>query len=759
MTGSVHRGAVAVVALLGAAVPARAQDSVSVAPSGNCVLEWGAAPGGTAPALRHTQDESGAVADFFSGRTLFTCGTATMLADSAVSYETRGEVYLVGNVVYQDSVRSLESRLLSYYERDDLVIARDSVRLVRAADNSTLEGPYVEFLRAVSGIDELTTALGRPHMTLYPEGDDPGPPFDVDADRIVFAGEDEARGYGNVVIERDDMHGAADSIRLTRADEMGWMWGDPWIDAEDVRLEGDVISFRSEQEELKEIHSAGEGRAVGESFEIDAEVIDVVLENEEPRRVWAHGEGLSRALSGPHGVYGDSLEFAMFESAIDTVYSIGEAVAVQGEEPVAVSPDSATVPPDSTAVPPDSTVVPPDSMAAPPDSTVVPPDSMAVPPDSTVVGPDSTAVADALSDPGSAAPRDSLAIAESDSLAATPELVPDPLEIGREEDTTVDSLRVASDSAAVLTGLPAEEQSEDSAAVETEAPGDDPREGGQDVGSGEETPGEEDPVIVPGRIQPPRLRLDGDATWVTGDTLIAIFERPGADSLGVAEAGPLPVAIATSDPIVEPPATLAEGALAVGDSLEVVAGQPAAADSTSDPKMERLIVIGNARSYYSQIRDSTKTDRRTKNYMIGKRIDIYFEDGEPNEVTGVEAIGVFLDPEDDPSFSADPAGSETPPGELPVGPAEGGVSAPDSTGTVPDPLAVPTDSTAVPDSTAAPPDTTSAPPDTTGRRIGTTAASAPPISLVERPLPARRGPRVRTGSIPMATRRMRGGFA
>ncbi|MDX1394534.1 MAG: hypothetical protein R3195_09085 [Gemmatimonadota bacterium] len=697
---------------------AQTPDSTAVRAGGSCVLEWGAPPGERAPVLRHTEGESGEVADFFSGRTLFTCGTATMLADSAVSYETRGEVVMVGNVAYRDSLRSLESERLTYYERIDLVVAEEDVVLVRTADRSTLEGPRVEFLRAVSGVDELTTATGRPHMTLYPEGEDPGPPFEVDADRTVFAGQDEARAYGNVVIDRDDLRGEADSVRLRRTEETGEMWGDPWIEAEGVRLEGDVIDFRSREDVLEEIHARGDGRAVGESFEVRAMVIDIALVDEQPERVWAHGPGLSRALSGAHNVYGDSLDFAMFEGSIDTVYAIGEAIALTGEpdDPQgAVTPTTTdstgaaagdslmTMHTDSLGVSPslqtlaDSLGVPASfqGIAAPAaDSLGVSLDSLvSMLPDSVTVPQGLNALAAAGIDSLAAMVADPAAVDSTASAAAGPVVVDS---AGAPSDTAaVDSLAVAAP-ADTLPVAPADATSDSTAVAEGAA---------------------ETDSAAGGTIPAPRLRITGDATWIRGDTVIAVFERPAADSAAAATldslANPPPVS-----PIPAPAdtsgRTVAEAALGSVDSLVVIEPEPPAADTADDPVMEKLIAIGNARSLFSQVRDSTVSRRESKNYMIGKRIEILFEDGEPTDVHGVEAIGVFLDPmEEGAPVAGAPAAGATTPDSLAV-PSDSLAAPPDSLTVPPDTLAAPPDSlAAAPDTLAIPPDTASAPPDTT----------------------------------------------
>ncbi|MFW6089486.1 MAG: hypothetical protein ACODAB_07025, partial [Gemmatimonadota bacterium] len=132
--------------------------------------------------------------------------------------------------------------------------------------------------------------------------------------------------------------------------------------------------------------------------------------------------------------------------------------------------------------------------------------------------------------------------------------------------------------------------------------------GGDDEGGGE----------AMAALVEPETSLADDANWIEGDTIRAWFEaRRGAAS---------------------------DSAAGAGDE-----------DSAS---IRRLLAHGAARSYFAAVRDTAKSERPSRNYIIGERIDIRFADGEPAEVTADQAIGVFLEPSD---------------GESPVGrPAENG---------------------------------------------------------------------------------------
>ena len=622
-------------------------------PTERCVLQWEPlAPDTEGLSLREGGE---AHVTHVSGRMLWTCGTATMEADSAVKYDRARRVDLIGNVVYRDTTRTLRSRFLTYFELPDLVIATGEVELERIADASTLAGPRVEFLRAVSGVDELTIATGRPHMQLYPEGEERTNPFQIDADRTVFAGEEEARAYGDVVIVRDDLDAAADSAYLRRVDETGVLWGSPWVDAEGVRLSGDTIRFASEDDELRDVHAVGDGHAIGESFEVRAEKIDIELVDREVETVWAHGEGGSEAVSGTHHVYGDSLRFAMFAGRIDTLYAVGEAAAVQADGPVALARLDAPPTPgavDSAAVAGDSAGVAGDPMPGPPgeDTTAVARDTTEAgepPADTTAVTRDTTETA---------APPADTTTAVGDSAGVRGDTT---TAVRDSSGVTADTTRAPPDTAAAR---------RDTTAATGEARADSARAGAVTPASG-------------GSVRP-RMSVDGRSNWVRGDTLIAIFERDPLAVPDSAGSGALPAA----DSLAVAPAGEPIPALPPADSLTVFADAETGAvpaDTASDPRMERLIAIGHASSFYRQVRDTAQTSRPSRNYMIGKRIDVLFQGGEPKTVKGTEAIGIYLEPEE---------GVE---GETP--PADSGAAAGDSLTARPD--SIPPDSlTARPDS-------------------------------------------------------------
>ena len=452
-----------------------------------CSLRWSPLEADTRSVT--SRDVTGAHVTVLSGRYLWTCGNATMEADSAIKRDGPRQVELLGAVVYEDSIRTLQSERLLYFQLSDFIIAEENVQLVRLTDRSTLIGPRVEFLRAVSGVDAVTTAPDRPMVTFYPTNTESPEPFLIESDLAIFAGEDEARFYGDAIIDRTDLNARADSALLTRADGLGALWGKPWIEAEGIRMEGDSIRFVSENQELQEIHAIGNGYVSGERFEVEGELIDIDLSNREVEQVQAHGEGVSRALSGSHELRGDSIRFAMYRSQIDTAYAFGSAVAVQRDSSWVPPPAPEPATADSTAA---------DSAAV--DATATDPPAS----DSTALAQDTAA---ALTPTDSAAARDTaVAPVPTDSAGALA-----PADSAAAPVSTDSAAPAPADSAAAPAAADSAEAGADTTGVAAE----------------DDEPAEDE---GPEEIE---LPTDGSANWARGDTLVAIFERsetPVADS-------------------------------------------------------------------------------------------------------------------------------------------------------------------------------------------------------------------------------------
>jgi hypothetical protein len=99
--------------------------------------------------------------------------------------------------------------------------------------------------------------------------------------------------------------------------------------------------------------------------------------------------------------------------------------------------------------------------------------------------------------------------------------------------------------------------------------------------------------------------------WVSGDTIVVVFEGPSEDP-----------------------------AAGRKENSEEAPAEPPEADQV----IERLLAVGDARSFYTMVRDSTGAGAPSRNYLIGARIRVEFREGRAQRVMADRAIGIFLEP-------------------------------------------------------------------------------------------------------------------
>lgn len=270
------------------------------------------------------------------GGLVWTCGDARMEADSAVKYDLDARLEMIGSVDYRDSIRTLTSRELEYFQQEDRIVARGDVFLTRLASESTLEAPRVEFFRAMGPGPQRTLASGRAHMVFHTDTVPPrdGPPVVVDADEAEFLGEREVRAWGDVQITRPDLEATADSAVFLREEGTGELFGSPEARSEGFTLAGDRLRTLFDEGEIDRVEAVGDARATGEGFELFAPRIVARIAEEEVEEMWAFGEGRVAALSETYRLGGDSIRFAFVDGAIDSLQSVGGATALQvGDDP------------------------------------------------------------------------------------------------------------------------------------------------------------------------------------------------------------------------------------------------------------------------------------------------------------------------------------------------------------------------------------------------------------------------------------------
>src|SRR5690606_35960609 len=112
---------------------------------------------------------SGARETYAGGGVRYSCrGQGVMLeADSTRFNEDSRILHLVGNVRYREPRASLDANRMTYYLDEEWLIAEGRVQ-ASLPTGSTMNGPYVEYYRAVPRVRPVsrTIATNRPTLTL-----------------------------------------------------------------------------------------------------------------------------------------------------------------------------------------------------------------------------------------------------------------------------------------------------------------------------------------------------------------------------------------------------------------------------------------------------------------------------------------------------------------------------------------------------------------------------------------------------------------
>jgi hypothetical protein len=246
----------------------------------------------------------------------------TMSSDSVAFYGRRDGtvVDFVGKVKYRDSSVTMDADRGTYFKNGERWEARGHVVTRNLENGSTLEGPSLDYYRAVPGIRDTVElyAVGRP--TIHFAGTDSTgqktEPYVIVADRVRMKGQTQIWAGGNVVITRSDFFARGDSLRLdTGAGSDGTLIGSPIVrglGADSFNLTGRRIDFRLQAQALRYVVAKGQAHAVSADVDLVADTIGLDIQRQQLVQTLAWGDSLRpNAVSSNYQIKADSL-------AIDT---------------------------------------------------------------------------------------------------------------------------------------------------------------------------------------------------------------------------------------------------------------------------------------------------------------------------------------------------------------------------------------------------------------------------------------------------------
>lgn len=254
-------------------------------------------------------------------------------ADSLESYEGEGRVFFIGNVHYAEPRLEVDSDFLTYYQRDERVVANGDVH-ARLPNGSTLVGPVAEYLRATPNTRavERMNASGRPTITLVQRDSagQPQPPTTVVANTITTLGDSLVYAGGQVVVTREDVIARGDSMALDSEREFTRMMRGPSIEGRrerPFRLSGSIIELTGADRRLRRVLSMGEARAISEDMTLTSDTIDLRVADDLLQRAVSWGPSRARAFSSTQELIADSIDVSMPGQRVHEVFAVRSAAA------------------------------------------------------------------------------------------------------------------------------------------------------------------------------------------------------------------------------------------------------------------------------------------------------------------------------------------------------------------------------------------------------------------------------------------------
>ncbi|HVZ79132.1 MAG TPA: hypothetical protein VG818_14205 [Gemmatimonadaceae bacterium] len=254
-------------------------------------------------------------------------------ADSAEQYGDEKRIFLLGHVFYDEPRFSVRSDFLTYFTADERVVASGNVH-AKMPSGSTLLGPQATYLRAAPRVRPRAqlTAIGRPTINIV-ERDSAGkpmPPMEVIANTVFMDGDSLVYAGGDVQIHREQFAAQGDSAFLDGTKETMRLMRNPKISGQRGRpftLVGDLIDMFSQQRKLRRVLSRGHAVATSQEMVLNADTIDLRVDNDELERAMAWGPGRAHAKSPTQSLLSDSIVVEMPHQRVREIHALRKAYA------------------------------------------------------------------------------------------------------------------------------------------------------------------------------------------------------------------------------------------------------------------------------------------------------------------------------------------------------------------------------------------------------------------------------------------------
>ena len=254
-------------------------------------------------------------------------------SDSLEQYGDEGRFFFVGHVDYKEPRLSLKSDFLTYFQREERLLAFSNVD-AKLPSGSTLKGSSLEFFRAIPKVrpKQRGISIGRPTITIIEKDAQgkPQPPVTVTGNTVWLEGDSVVASSGEVVVVRPELTAAGDSLYLDNGTGMLRLMRKPKITGTKGRpftLVGETVDLLSRRRKLERVLSKSAAEATSEDLDLKSDTIDLRVTDDLLQRATAWGKGRARATSPQQTIVSDSIDVLMPGQRVREMHAVRNAVA------------------------------------------------------------------------------------------------------------------------------------------------------------------------------------------------------------------------------------------------------------------------------------------------------------------------------------------------------------------------------------------------------------------------------------------------
>ena len=302
------------------------------APKGRCQFEFDSTPTTNFNTIKLP---SGQYNSYIGGGVIARCPAQKIVlrSDSLEQYGDEGRFFFIGHVDYREPRLKLKSDFLTYFQRDERILAFINVD-AQLPNGSTMKGASLEYFRPIPKVraKQKGIALGRPTMTIIDKDAQgkPLPPVSVTGNSIWLDGDSVVSSAGEVVVVRPELTATGDSLYLDGGSGLLRMMRKPRITGTKGRpftLIGETIDLLSRRKKLERVLAKNAGEATSEDLTLKSDTIDLRVANDLLQRAIVWGKSRARATSPTQTILADSIDVLMPGQRVREMHAVRLASA------------------------------------------------------------------------------------------------------------------------------------------------------------------------------------------------------------------------------------------------------------------------------------------------------------------------------------------------------------------------------------------------------------------------------------------------